>query len=82
MGIIKEAQAINDDLIKIRREFHKYPEVSGCEKETSKRVAEHLRKLGYEVTEGIGGYGVIATLKGNPEGRTVALRADMDALQI
>lgn len=90
MDILESAKALNDRLINIRREFHKYPEISGCEKETSTRVVKHLRELGYEVTEQGGGYGVIADLRGRADGvtdgkahiKTVALRADMDALQI
>lgn len=93
MDILESAKALNERLIKIRREFHKYPEVSGCEKETSQRVAACLKELGYEVyevSERVGGYGVLAVLRGDlagsgeadAAGRTVALRADMDALQI
>lgn len=82
MELFESAKALEDHLTALRREFHMYPEVSGCEKETSKRVAKYLKNLGYEVTERVGGYGVIAVLKGDKKGKTVALRADMDALQI
>lgn len=80
--MLKSAEHLKDKLIKTRREFHMYPEISGCEAETSKKVASYLNKLGFKVTEGVGGYGVVAEMKGNKPGKTVALRADMDALQI
>jgi amidohydrolase len=61
--------------------FHEHPELSGLEVETSKRLAAELRSLGYEVTEGVGGTGVVAVLR-NGQGRTVLLRADMDGLPV
>lgn len=65
-----------------RRTFHQYPEVSFHEKETSKRVAAHLKSLGLEVRTGVGGGGVTGLLRGRYSGPTLALRADMDALPI
>jgi hippurate hydrolase len=59
--------------------FHRNPELSGREIETSKRLAAELRALDYEVTEGVGGHGVVAVMR-NGEGPTVLLRADMDGL--
>lgn len=61
--------------------FHQHPELSFRETETSKRLAAELGALGYEVTEGVGGTGVVAILK-NGEGPTVLLRADMDGLPV
>ncbi|MGY6523280.1 MAG: amidohydrolase [Mongoliitalea sp.] len=61
------------------KELHQNPELSLQEKETSARMAQELRALGYEVTEGIGGYGVIGVLK-NGVGPTLLIRTDMDAL--
>jgi hippurate hydrolase len=61
--------------------FHRNPELSGREFETSKRLAAELRGLGYEVTEGVGGTGVVAVLR-NGSGPTVLLRADMDGLPV
>ena len=80
--IAEAAKNISDSLIKIRRDFHTYPEISGHEIRTGEKVAEQLKELGYEVRERVGGQGVIGVLKGKLPGRTVALRADMDALQI
>jgi len=61
--------------------FHANPELSNREVETAARLAEELRALGYDVTEGVGGTGVVAVL-GNGDGPTVMLRADMDGLPI
>lgn len=61
--------------------FHRNPELSGREVQTSARMAQELRTLGYEVTTEVGGHGVVAVLR-NGEGPTVLLRADMDGLPI
>ncbi len=58
---------------------HQNPELSLSEKETSKTLANELRNLGFEVTENMGGYGVVGVLK-NGKGPTVLYRTDMDAL--
>ncbi len=62
--------------------LHAHPELSGQEKETAAYIANELRKMGLEPTEGVGGYGVVALIKGNGEGKCVGLRADFDALPI
>ena len=61
--------------------FHSNPELSHREFETSKRLASELQGAGFEVTEGVGGTGVVAVLK-NGDGPTVLVRGDMDALPI
>ncbi|HJR69281.1 MAG TPA: hypothetical protein VKA43_04520 [Gammaproteobacteria bacterium] len=61
--------------------FHRNPELSGREIETSKRLAAELRTLGYDVTEGVGKTGVVAVMR-NGAGPTVLLRADMDGLPV
>jgi len=68
-------------LIELRRDFHRHPELSFREYRTAGRVASILRELGMEVREKVGGTGVIGLLRG-PEGPSVALRADMDALPV
>ena len=78
----KEIAEIKSQLISIRRQIHQNPELSNREFETSKLVAEYLKKLGLEVKTGIAHTGVVGLLKGNQPGTTVALRADMDALPI
>ena len=61
--------------------FHANPELSHREFETSKRLAAEIRTLGYDVTEGVGGTGIVAILE-NGEGPTVMIRADMDGLPV
>jgi len=61
--------------------FHENPELSHREFETSKRLAAEIRALGFEVTEGVGGTGVVAVLENGP-GPTVMVRADMDGLPV
>lgn len=76
---------VNDifsEMVEWRRYFHMYPELSFEEVETPKYIAEFHRQLGHEVQEGVGGRGVVAKLKGAKPGKTVALRADFDALPI
>ena len=61
--------------------FHQNPELPNFEFETAKRLAAEIRALGYEVTEGVGGTGIVAVLE-NGEGPTVLFRADMDGLPV
>jgi hippurate hydrolase len=63
------------------RELHASPELSFEEKETSQKMAAQLRELGFDVTERIGGYGVVGVLK-NGAGPTLLLRSDLDALPV
>ena len=65
-----------------RRRIHAAPELSFHEDLTSKAIAGELKRLGWQVKTGVGGTGVIGLLKGKGQGRTVALRADMDALPV
>lgn len=71
---------ITNAMIDVRRDLHRHPEVSGQESRTEGVVASRLRQLGLEVTPGVGGHGVMARLTGGKPGRTVAIRADMDAV--
>ncbi len=61
--------------------LHGNPEISLQEEQTSKRLAEELKKLGFEVTQNVGGYGVVGVLR-NGAGPTVMFRTDMDALPV
>jgi len=61
--------------------FHANPELSDFEFETAKRLAAEIRTLGYEVTEGVGGTGLVAVMENGP-GPTLMIRADMDGLPI
>ncbi|MEI0738293.1 M20/M25/M40 family metallo-hydrolase [Paenibacillus sp. JTLBN-2024] len=70
-------------MVEWRRFLHRNPELSYHERKTSQFVAGKLRELGLAVsTEVGGGYGVVGVLEGGKPGKTVALRADMDALPI
>ncbi|SMF87970.1 amidohydrolase [Paenibacillus uliginis N3/975] len=69
-------------MVEWRRYLHMNPEVSFQEEKTSAFVEARLREMGYEVTTGMGGHGVMAVLKGGQPGKTIVLRADMDALPI
>ncbi len=82
MGIKEEVAALKDEVINLRREFHRRPELGFDLPETSAKVASYLRSLGLEVKEGVGKSGVVGLLRGNCEGKTILLRADMDALPI
>ncbi len=77
---------IDDDLlgrlISWRRHLHEHPEISGQEAATSAFIREKLTELGVPHIGGIGGTGVVATLKRGESNRSVGLRADMDALPI
>ena len=70
------------DLTAIRHDLHAHPEFGFEEKRTAGFVAETLRGFGIEVAEGIGGTGVVGTLRRGTSNRAIALRANMDALRI
>ncbi|NLY20668.1 MAG: amidohydrolase [Tissierellia bacterium] len=82
MSFKEDIKLVLDDVIEFRRDLHINPERSYHEVRTSKRVAEELEKLGIEYETDIGGYGVVGLIKGDSEGKTILLRADMDALPI
>jgi amidohydrolase len=67
------------DLLAIYREFHANPELSMQETRSAARMADEARRLGFDVTTGVGGTGVVAVMRNGP-GPTVMLRADMDGL--
>jgi len=66
-------------LIDFYERTHQNPEISLQEEQTAKSLASELRKVGFEVTEGVGGFGIVGILK-NGEGPTILYRTDMDAL--
>ncbi|NND83941.1 MAG: amidohydrolase [Acidimicrobiia bacterium] len=76
------AAAINDQVVEWRRDIHANPELGMQEFRTAGLVAEHLESLGIEVETGVGGTGVVGTLRGARPGPVVALRADMDGLPV
>jgi len=71
-----------DEVVSWRRHMHQYPELSFKETETAKFIAEKLESFGLEVKKNVGGNGVIGVLAGKNAGKTIALRADFDALPI
>lgn len=80
--ITKLVNNYKDIVIGYRRDIHMYPELGHNEVKTSKKVEDILIDLGYEVTTNVGKTGVVGLLKGKKPGRTIAIRADMDALPI
>src|ERR1700723_3035325 len=77
----KEVDAVYPSAHDLYIDLHKNPELSSHETQTAAKLATRLRSLGYEVTEGIGGTGVVAILK-NGAGPTVMLRTELDALPV
>jgi amidohydrolase len=71
-----------DDVVDLRRYFHKHPEVSFSEHETSRYLRERLRELGLDLKESPTETGAVAVLDTGRPGKTVMLRADIDALPI
>jgi hippurate hydrolase len=78
--LIKEILACEAEMIAIRRDFHQHPELGFEEFRTSQRIAELLTDWGYEVHRGLGGTGVVGSLKVGNGNKRLGLRADMDAL--
>ncbi len=82
MNIKETAQKYSDYIIEMRRKFHQNPEVSTKEYETSKTIMAELDKIGVPYVQMGLETGVLATIKGAKEGKTILLRADMDALTV
>lgn len=82
INFLSESQALEKDLIKWRRDFHRHPELGFKEKRTANIVAQELTDLGLAVTTGIAKTGVVGLLSGEHPGPTVMVRCDMDALPI
>jgi len=77
------AKKYSKDIIEIRRELHQYPELSFKEFETSKRIEKVLKKYKIPYKSGYAKTGIVVTIKGkDPSSKTIALRADIDALPI
>ena len=80
---LKERIALaQDSVIAHRRWLHAHPELSGQERNTAAYIATALRKMGLDPEENVGGYGVVAVIKGRKGSKCVGLRADFDALSI
>ena len=74
--------SFGEDIVSLRREIHREPELGFDTKKTAEKVLDALEGLPLEVETGLAKNGIVATLKGEGGGPTVALRADMDALPI
>ena len=82
MKVLELAEQYEDEIIALRRYFHENPELSNREYNTLAKIAEELRKIGIPFVEVENG-GILATLKGmRDNGKTVLLRADIDALPV
>lgn len=81
-SISAKADALKDQIIAWRRDFHEHPELGNREVRSSAIIAKYLQSLGIEVKTGVATTGVVGILKGGKPGPVVALRADMDALPV
>src|SRR5579864_9842647 len=77
----KEVEAVYPDAHKLYVDLHQNPELSAHETQTAAKLATRLRSLGYDVTEHVGGTGVVAILR-NGAGPTIMLRTELDALPV
>lgn len=82
MDINKRVDEIFQELVEIRREFHMHPELSEKEYETVNKICSYLDKWNIEFERGVADTGVVAIIRGKKGGRTVAARADIDALPV
>ncbi len=80
--IEQEVAEINGEMIRLRRDFHMHPELGLQERRTAGVIAEVLERLGMDVRQKVGQTGVVGLLEGTGPGKTLMLRADMDALPI
>lgn len=80
--IASMAQAMAGELVQIRRDLHRWPELSFQESKTSAYIQKKLSEYGIEFQAGVAGTGVIALIRGGKQGKTILIRADMDALPI
>src|SRR5262245_19270271 len=78
----QEAHRRREGLVALRRDFHRHPELSFQERRTAEVIAERLHAAKLEVRTGIAKTGVVGILRGDRPGRTIAWRADIDALPL
>lgn len=81
-SISKDIDLLDGELIALRRDIHRHPELGFTEVRTSAIAVERLRELGLSVRAGVAETGIIADLEGEHPGGTILLRADMDALPV
>jgi amidohydrolase len=85
--LLDKARQLQHEIIGLRRHIHQYPELGFQEHNTAQLAADRLKELGFQVRSGVGKTGVVADLGSGKDGkhehnRTIAIRADMDALPI
>jgi amidohydrolase len=80
--ILSQAERLKGELVEMRRDLHRHPELAYQEKRTAGIVAQKLTDLGMSVRSGVGETGVIGLLQGGRGGRVIGIRVDMDALPI
>ncbi len=81
MDIRQEVEALNEELVSLRRDFHQHPELGFDEVRTSQKVEDYLRECGFQPKR-VTPTGVVAALSGSGSGPSLILRADMDALPV
>lgn len=81
-GLIRESKEIDQYIIEMRRKIHMWPETGFEEEKTGSLIVSELQNMGYTDIKRIATTGVMATIEGKNEGLTVALRADIDALNL
>ena len=82
MNIKRRIDELFEELVKIRRDFHMHPELGENEYRTCEKICEYLESWGIEYKKGVADTGVVGIIRGKKPGRTVAARADIDALPI
>jgi hippurate hydrolase len=82
MNLIDRITKFHAEIAAIRRDIHAHPELRFEERRTSDLVAQSLQRWGIEVHRGLGGTGVVGVIRNGTSGRSIGLRADMDALPI
>jgi len=80
--LLRQAQEILPWLVEVRRDFHSYPEFGMEEFRTKEKICAYLDEMGIPYKAGIANTGVVGLIQGEQDGKTIALRADMDALPI
>lgn len=80
--IAQAAERLTPQLVALRKQLHQHPELAFEEHETAKAVASFLTRLKIPFRAGVGKTGIVAVLEGSSPGRTIGIRADMDALPI
>jgi amidohydrolase len=82
VNVMNHVEKIEQEVVEMRRHLHQYPELSNEEKETSKYIQRKLSEYEIPFETGFATHGVLGIIEGKKPGKTVALRADMDALPI